>query len=70
MKTVYFAEYDSQKYAFRLIGESERHAKALMIRALRKHAREFQWDLNWFYPCSIVVLEMPTNVAFRDYTQV
>lgn len=70
MKTVYFAEYDSQKYAFRLIGQSERQAKALMIKALRKHAREFDWSLDWFYPCSIVVIEMPINVALRDYTQI
>jgi hypothetical protein len=67
---IYFAEYESRKYAFRLIGESERQAKALMIRALRKHARDFDWDLNWFYPCSITVIPMPINVAFRDYSEV
>lgn len=70
MKAVYFAEYDSHKYQFRLIAKTPRDAKALMIKALRKHARDFGWDLNWFYPCSIVVIQMPINVALRDYDNV
>lgn len=70
MKTVYLAEYDSRKYSFRLIAESERQAKALMIKALRKHARDFDWDLNWFYPCSIAITDMRLNIALRDYEEV
>lgn len=70
MKKVYFAEYESRKYSFRLVAASERQARALMLKALRKHARDFQWDLNWFYPDSVQTMEMPLNVAFRDYDEV
>lgn len=70
MNKVYFAEYDSRKYSFRLVGTSERQTRALMLKALRQHARDFHWDLDWFYPDSITIIEMPLNVAFRDYDEI
>lgn len=70
MRRLFLAEYESRKYQFRLIAESERQAKALMIKALRKHARDFEWDLNWFYPCSIAITDMRLNTALRDYDEV
>lgn len=70
MKKVYFAEYESRKFVFRLVAPSERQARALMLKALRKHGRDFELYRDWFYPDSVTVVEMPVGVAFRDYDQI
>lgn len=70
MKKVYLAEYESRNFDFQLIATNKRKARALMLKALRKHGRDYYCDRDWFYPDDIAIHEMPINVAFRDHSKV
>lgn len=70
MNTIYLAEYVSYSFTFRLVGETERQARANLIKALRKHGRDYQCVRDWFCANDINCHEMPLNVAFRDYDEI
>lgn len=70
MKKVYLAELDTSHFKFRLVGETEKQARANLIKALRKHGRDFELGRDWFYAEDINCNAMPVGVAFRDYTQI
>jgi hypothetical protein len=70
MKKVFLAEYESRNFSFQLVATNERKARALMLKALRKHGRDYDCVRLWFYPDDIAVHEMPINVAFRDHSKV
>jgi len=70
MNIIYLAEYESRNFSFQLVATSERKARALMLKALRKHGRDFDCVRLWFYPNDIAVHEMPIDVAFRDHSKV
>jgi hypothetical protein len=70
MKKVFLAEYESRNFSFQLVATNERKARALMLKALRKHGRDYDCFRLWFYPDDIAIQEMQIGVAFRDHSKV
>jgi|LakMenEpi03Aug12_release.lakeMendotaPanAssembly.Ray.scaffolds.fasta_scaffold2191839_3 hypothetical protein len=67
MKTIYLATAETRNFSFQAIGESERSAKASLLKGLRLHGEQYNLEPTWWEEWAEIVIEPLTfGEVYRD----
>jgi len=67
MKTIYLATAHSRNFSFQAIGESERSAKASLLKGLRLHGQQYNLEPTWWKEwADIVIQPLTLGEVYRD----
>lgn len=72
MTTVFYARYDSRNFFFEGFGATAAEARATLMEALARHAKEYQLPhpTDWYYPEDIAVRAVTLGTPYRDTEEV
>ena len=67
MRDLYLAEFNSVNFDFVAVGWTEQEARKLVLRAAKKHSKEYQVSLaDWFSEDDVNVTVVREGHAYRD----